>query len=138
MQWSDTFAAGFTTGHTWLPVADPATLPKVNVAVQQGDPSSLLSLYRRVIALQAADLRLTRGDYRSVAAHDQVSAFTRSIDSGRLLIAVTFSVSRTPANLGSARAGRLVLSTGSRATGVPVVLGDLVPEPGEAVILDLE
>lgn len=138
MQWSDTFAAGFTTGRPWLPVAGTATLPAVNMAVQQADPSSLLSLYRRLLALRAADPRLTRGDYRSVAAADQVYAFTRGIDSGRLLIAVNFSPSSTAANLESAGAGRLVLCTGSRATGVPSVLGDLVLEPDEAVILELE
>jgi alpha-glucosidase len=138
MQWSDTFAAGFTTGRPWLPVADAATLPTVNVAAQQADPSSLLSLYRRLLALRAADSRLTRGDYRSVAADDQVYAFTRGIDSGRLLIAVNFSRDQAAANVESTGAARLVLSTGSRATGVPVLLGDLVLEPGEAVILDLE
>lgn len=138
MQWSDTFAAGFTTARPWLPVADAATLARVNVATQQAGPSSLLSLYRRLLALRAADSRLTRGDYRGVAANDQVYAFTRGMDSGRLLIAVNFSGGRTAANLESAGAGRLVLSTGSRVVGVPVVLGDLVLEPDEAVILELD
>jgi alpha-glucosidase len=50
MPWEDGEGAGFTTGTPWLPVA---TAPGGNVAWQKRDPDSLLSLYRRVIALRA-------------------------------------------------------------------------------------
>ena len=47
MQWDGSPGGGFTTGTPWLPVVDSG---ERNVADQRGDPDSLLSLYRRLIA----------------------------------------------------------------------------------------
>jgi alpha-glucosidase len=49
MQWDATPTGGFSTGEPWLPLVDPATR---NVAGQERDPGSLLSLYRAAIALR--------------------------------------------------------------------------------------
>ena len=49
MQWEPGPGGGFTTGAPWLPLVDPG---ERNVADQRGDPGSLLSLYRDVIALR--------------------------------------------------------------------------------------
>src|SRR4051794_11419175 len=49
MQWDATPSGGFTAGQPWLPVVDAA---ERNVADQRDDPSSLLSLYRELIALR--------------------------------------------------------------------------------------
>src|SRR5207302_2991840 len=47
MQWDPSAFAGFSTARPWLPLADDFATE--NVAVQQGDPRSMLSLYRRLI-----------------------------------------------------------------------------------------
>jgi glycosidase len=52
MQWSQEANAGFTTGDPWRD-PDPA-FEQVNVAGEAGDPDSLLSHYRDLIALRAA------------------------------------------------------------------------------------
>jgi alpha-glucosidase len=49
MQWEPGASGGFSDGRPWLPVVDPAEL---NVADEREDPESLLSLYRRLIALR--------------------------------------------------------------------------------------
>jgi len=49
MQWDGTAGGGFTTGTPWLPLDDAAVR---NVADQRGDPGSLLSFYRDLIALR--------------------------------------------------------------------------------------
>ena len=49
MQWDGSAGGGFTTGTPWLPLDDPAVR---NVADQRGDPGSLLSFYRDLIALR--------------------------------------------------------------------------------------
>jgi alpha-glucosidase len=54
MAWDATENGGFTTGTPWLPVVDPAA---ANVADQERDPSSLLYLYRDLIALRRDTLR---------------------------------------------------------------------------------
>jgi glycosidase len=50
---------GFTTGDPWEPMADDVAT--TNVAAQTGDPSSLLSWYRSLIALRAAHPALRPG-----------------------------------------------------------------------------
>jgi alpha-glucosidase len=47
MQWDASPNGGFTTSTPWLPLVDPA---ERNVADQRGDPESLLSLYRELLA----------------------------------------------------------------------------------------
>ncbi len=96
MPWDATAAGGFTTGKPWLPLnADHATR---NVAALSADPSSILSLYRALIALrrgspalrQGKDRRLQRRGQcphvhagRGRRAHPRLSQFRRRAASGR-------------------------------------------------------
>src|SRR5919198_758685 len=59
MQWDSSPNAGFTTGTPWLPIA--ADYQTVNVAVERDDPASMLTLYRRLIALRRATPALAVG-----------------------------------------------------------------------------
>ena len=52
MHWARAPAAGFTRGQAWEPLQPDSFT--ANVAVQDGDPRSLLSLYRQLIHLRAA------------------------------------------------------------------------------------
>lgn len=61
MQWDDSPNAGFSAPDAtpWLPLAeDYATR---NVAAQESDPASMLSLYRSLAALRRAEPALNRG-----------------------------------------------------------------------------
>jgi alpha-glucosidase len=59
MPWTPGPGAGFTTGRPWLRLGpDVATR---NVAIQGADPGSVLSFYRRLIALRAATPALQLG-----------------------------------------------------------------------------
>jgi glycosidase len=49
MQWDATPGGGFTTGTPWLPLVDPQTR---SVAAQEDDPSSMLHLYRDLVAVR--------------------------------------------------------------------------------------
>ena len=51
MPWDDSAKGGFTDGAPWLPVAKS---PTGSVAAQERDPSSLLHLYRRLVAVRDA------------------------------------------------------------------------------------
>lgn len=61
MQWDDSTHAGFARqgAQPWLPLA--ADYRARNVAAQDGDPASLLSLYRALAALRQAEPALNRG-----------------------------------------------------------------------------
>src|SRR5262249_11408938 len=61
MQWNGTKNAGFTSGLPWLPIDDD--YPIVNVESQSVDPTSILTLYHRLIALRRAHGALAYGDY---------------------------------------------------------------------------
>jgi alpha-glucosidase len=93
MQWDA--SGGFSGGEPWLPPIDPATR---NVEAQRGDPSSLLELYRKLIAS-----RRELGDgFRLVDAEPGVVAFER----GAHTVAINTTAGRR-----SAPAGEPVLAT---------------------------
>ena len=64
MQWSDGANAGFTTGKPWLPIGP--NFKTHNVATETADPNSILSLYRRMIALRRDETALREGKYIEV------------------------------------------------------------------------
>ncbi len=92
MQWDGSASAGFTSGTPWEPInADAAT---VNVAAQSGDPDSLWSHYRALIAARAEHVALRTGGLQSLeSACPTGYAFTRSSADGsdNVLVALNFS-----------------------------------------------
>ena len=68
-------SGGFTTGDPWLPI-DPAHLP-LNVAAQASDPASMLSFYRRLLALRRATPALATGPISDVRAEGDVLTYRR-------------------------------------------------------------
>jgi alpha-glucosidase len=92
MQWDASPNAGFCPAgvEPWLPVsADYATR---NVAAQSTDPTSILTLYRRLLALRRASPALFGGSYRPL---DGVSGdcfvYLRENGGERKLVALNFS-----------------------------------------------
>jgi alpha-glucosidase len=81
MRWDR--VGGFTTGTPWLPLLNA---DGQNVAEQTGDPTSLLELYRALIALR----RDLRGEFRVLEPHGGLLAFER----GDRLIAINISGER--------------------------------------------
>src|SRR3954467_14829289 len=75
MQWDAGTGAGFTiAAEPWLPLAEDWR--SVNVAAQKRDASSMLSLYRALLALRRAEPALSVGTYASIAAGvDDVLAY---------------------------------------------------------------
>jgi len=81
MQWDDTKNAGFSPAdHTWLPVAPNAA--RYNVQTEMRDPNSILSFYKRVLALRRSESGLRR---ESCVLLDQGNPFVLSyLRKGRL------------------------------------------------------
>jgi oligo-1,6-glucosidase len=98
VQWDDSANAGFTSGKPWLAInPDAGTW---NAAAQRHDPSSVLSHYRRLIALRHENRVVALGDFTMLLPdHEQVYAFTRRLDDQTLL--VVCNVSGTPQPLGT-------------------------------------
>jgi alpha-glucosidase len=75
MQWDASRNAGFSTGKPWLRL--PESYDQQNVEAQKKDPDSLLSFYRRLIALRQQEPTLMKGDYYPVVTDGKLLAYTR-------------------------------------------------------------
>ncbi|MGC5165557.1 glycoside hydrolase family 13 protein [Luteimicrobium sp. DT211] len=90
VQWSAGPGAGFTTGTPWLAVNPNATW--LNADAQRDDPESVLSHYRRLIALRHAEPVVADGDFTMlVPDHPHVYAYARELDGDRLVVVVNVS-----------------------------------------------
>ena len=86
MQWAASSNAGFCPPgiEPWLPISDDATV--INVAVQQADAGSLLTLYRQLIDLRRREPALQIGRYCPRSAERDILAYEREQDGRRLLV----------------------------------------------------
>ncbi len=134
MQWDASPTGGFTSGLPWLPLVDPATR---NVVAQAGDPDSLLSLYRRLLALRRSSPALRHG---SLELLDDLPpggiGWIRADASDRMLLIANMANAHLTVDLsGVAQAGELVAGTGSRQGRVR--LDGLALGPLEGLLLRL-
>jgi alpha-glucosidase len=90
MQWDDGRFAGFSTVEPWLPLA--ADFANVNVASQARDATSILALYRRLIAVRRSSRALQVGSYRPVQASAELLSFVRQHGSERILVVLNLGV----------------------------------------------
>ncbi|MFA7603602.1 MAG: alpha-amylase family glycosyl hydrolase [Novosphingobium sp.] len=102
MPWNAGPNAGFSAVEPWLPLNEDWRVR--NVAVQEEDPGSMLSLYRRLLALRRRHPALSIGNLALVAADEDVLQYTRQAGEERLLVAL---------NLGN-RPRRLLVPEGMR------------------------
>ncbi len=107
MAWDDRANAGFTTGDPWLPLHDD--WPTRNVAAEDADHGSMLTLYRALLGLRRAEPALAIGAMTGVVAADDVLVYLRHHGDRTLLVALN-------------------LSDGTRALPVPhgIAIGDLL------------
>ncbi len=87
MQWQPGPGGGFTTEGVspWLPLGD---VSGCNVADQVGDPDSILTLCRDLIALRRSTTELAEGEYQSVPTADGLWCWVRG---QRVVVAINMS-----------------------------------------------
>ncbi|HML97577.1 MAG TPA: alpha-amylase family glycosyl hydrolase [Tepidiformaceae bacterium] len=106
MQWDGSPGRGFSAAEPWLPYGDAAC----NVADQDGDPESLLSLYRRAIWLRRTTPALLRGSYRELPAPSGVFAWVRALP-GERPVAVAVNTATTAREVSLPGGGTVILAT---------------------------
>jgi alpha-glucosidase len=110
MHWDESPNAGFTTGTPWLPLGSEAE--RTNVARQRDDPSSILTLHRRLLALRRQHAALAVGSYEPVDAAGNVLAYVRDSTAGGCLVALNLGASAQSLTVPAAfRGGRILIST---------------------------
>ena len=138
MQWDASESAGFTSGEPWLPL-DP-DWPRCNVAALSRDPGSILTLYRRLIALRRDHAALSVGAYVPLGTDGPVLAFERRRGRGGERFAIVLNLGHKPQLFTLAPAAnraRVVLSTHLDREGEPVET-TLALRPDEGVVLQVE
>ena len=132
MQWDASPGAGFTNGESWLPL-NPDWRTR-NVAAQEGEPSSLLSWYRALIALRTTTNALKRGSISFLDLDRRLLSYDRSCDDAeeekrvRVLLNFSARVARARIDaggsvlLGSRRAAGAAIDAGALALGAYEVL----------------
>jgi alpha-glucosidase len=133
MQWDSSPGRGFSSGTPWLPFGQPVR----NVAAQQDDPDSLLSLYRRAIWLRKRSPALVEGAYREVSVDDRQWVFERACDDGEAIaVAINTSMERVTVEL--PRNGRVVLATARDLEGAKAAARSIELPPLGAAWVELD
>jgi alpha-glucosidase len=113
MQWSSAENAGFSAGRPWLPLGHD--YEHCNVERQTRNPDSLLSLYRRLIALRRKEPALSVGSYRPLLAKDDMLAFVREAKEGhRFLVVLNLGPRPGQLALDTLGSGQVVIATETR------------------------
>lgn len=98
MQWDASKNAGFGKGEPWLPVNQNYT--EINVEQQENDKQSVLKHFRNMTRLRTENPVLIYGKYDMILDdHQQIYAYTRTLDDQRMLIILNFSDGRAEAVL---------------------------------------
>ena len=123
MQWNTQPYAGFTTGKPWLGINE--NYHRINMASQMGDPESIRSFYKQMIALRNSSEILKYGSYQTVFINKHVYVFQREWEGRSLTVLLNFSTHRQKASV----VGKPVLSNTKRQDY------DGILEPYEGLIL---
>jgi alpha-glucosidase len=132
MQWSGAPNAGFTTGTPWLRLGGDWGMR--NVESQSGDASSMLQLYRRLIALRRREPALHSGNHEPLDAGPDVMAYARGTGTRRLVVLLNFGTADATISAELLPAEAVVLaSTHADRTGA--LSGELTLQAHEGVIV---
>jgi alpha-glucosidase len=138
MQWDGSPNAGFTAPgvQPWLPVADDYA--QRNVAVERDDPTSMLSLFRKLTALRQSEPALHAGAYATVNTDaDDVFAYLRSAGAAHFLIVLNFGAEGHSLDLSTVgKQGEIAVATHPEREGM-VTLGSLELMPDEGLLIRL-
>jgi alpha-glucosidase len=127
MCWDRSQHAGFTTGVSWLPLGQDSR--GVNVAVEQHDSTSILMLYRKLIALRKSHPTLVSGKLDELHVEKNILRFRRS---GVEEIEVILNMTREEISVQTPSARVLV---GTRMDREGETAGLLALHPGEGLTL---
>jgi alpha-glucosidase len=90
MQWNSSTNAGFSEKTPWLPVAP--SYGTHNVESESKDPNSVLSVYKKVLALRHTNMALVEGSYTALNEDDpNVVSYLRSYKGKAVLVVLNMS-----------------------------------------------
>lgn len=134
-QWSSAMNSGFTSGTPWMKLNPNYT--RINLEAQLGDPSSVYTFYKRLIALRKSvkyKEALTFGKLEpAFLDNERIIAFYRLCCEKTLLSISNFSADECMVDIGSSSAKVIISNIDSLAyTGTTLTL-----EPYQALLLEV-
>jgi alpha-glucosidase len=127
MCWDRSQRAGFTTGVPWLPLGEDSRT--VNVAVEQQDSSSILTLYKKLIALRKSHPTLVSGKLDELHVEKNILRFRRR-GAEEIEVILNMTGEEIPVQIPSAR-----VLVGTRMDREGEIAGFSSLHPGEGVAL---
>ncbi len=98
IQWTAGEQAGFTRGIPWIKVNPNHT--EINVEQALNDPNSIFYYYQKLIQLRKENPVIVYGKYDLILdEHEEIYAFTRTLENDRLLAILNFSTHSPEFNL---------------------------------------
>ena len=132
MVWQAEPDRAFTHGTPWLPL--PATERGLGAVEQRRDPSSILSLVTRLLALRRRASALQGGPLEGLMVDGDVLTFRRHGHGDSFLVAVNFGLQEATVQLGDATAEVVVSSRRDRPMATLVRGSTLSLGPLEAIV----
>jgi alpha-glucosidase len=129
MPWDETENRGFTTGKSWLPMTGIKT---GSVSELQKDETSILQLYKQLLALRKATPALHSGDYAPLRSRNGVLCFQRLTRDEKFTIAL--NLTHDARRLDGVGEGSIVLSTRLDRRDVPLSRQQLL-RPDEGIVI---
>src|SRR5262249_15694377 len=124
MQWDAGEHAGFTTGTPWMRI-NP-NYETINVEQALADPNSIFHYYQQLFRLPKEHPLIVYGNYHLILdAHEEVYAFTRTLDDKRLLVILNFT-RNTPV---------FALPTNIPFSDAELLIGNYTVDPAEDIRL---
>jgi alpha-glucosidase len=111
--WDASNSHGWPGERPWLPWPNHAD--RLNVALESGEPASVLSLYRRLLAARKASPALARGTFAFVASPPGTLAYLRGAEADQRATVVNFT--EKPADMALPGAWAVEVSTDEAAEG---------------------
>lgn len=124
---------GFSRAPPWLPLHDDWT--ERNVAALAADPTSLLTLYRRLIALRRQSPALQSGAYANLGAKDDVLSFSREAAGEKFVIILNFADAERHFRFADRNRWRVECSTGLDRDGRSEIAAEVILCPHEGLVL---
>jgi alpha-glucosidase len=136
MQWSAAANAAFSSADPWLPVAaDHATC---NVEVERNDPDSMLSLYRRLIAVRQSEPALAIGHYAPHEVEPPLLGYLRRYRDQAFLVLLNFSGEPREHHQEEQYSGQVEISTIDVRPEGRRIDGSIVLRPHEGILVRLD
>lgn len=87
MQWNSSKFGGFSKTKTWIKTGD---FKSVNVALLEGRENTILSAYKKLIALRTTEKVLQYGIYKNLELKDNRLTYTRNFEGQNITVIINF------------------------------------------------